>query len=122
LSSLSAEGYVLGLCTNKPLTAARAILAHLGILEWFGTIIGGDSMAERKPHPAPLLRAFADLAATATLYVGDSEIDYATAQAAGVPIALYTPGYRAAPLSALPAAIPFDHFDELPALARSLIP
>jgi phosphoglycolate phosphatase len=122
LSALADDGCALGICTNKPLTATKAILAHLGLLDRFATIIGGDSLPERKPHPAPLLRAFADLSSTAPLFVGDSEIDYATAEAAGVPIALYIPGYRAIPLSALPAAIPFDHFAELPALARRLIP
>lgn len=122
LSMLAGEGYALGLCTNKPLTATKAILQHLGILDQFATIIGGDSLPERKPHPAPLLRAFADLDTSAPIFVGDSEIDYATAQVAGVPNAFYTPGYRAAPLEALPAAIPFDHFDALPALARRLIP
>ncbi len=114
LETLAAAGWALGLVTNKPEGPARAVLAHLDLARFFGVIVGGDSLPQRKPDPAPLHHAMAALGAAHTVYVGDSEIDAATAQAAGVPFALYTEGYSLAPVATLPHAFAFDVFAALP--------
>ena len=119
LRQVRAEGYALGLCTNKPEAPARQILGQFGLADLFDVVIGGDSLPVRKPDPAPLLRAFEALGATGAtgrLYVGDSEVDAETADRAGVPFALFTEGYRKTPAAAMPHLHLFDHFDQFPGL------
>ncbi len=116
LSALTQAGFALGICTNKPLIPARAVLAHVGLQHHFAVVIGGDSLPSHKPDPAPLLRAFADLGTTGGLFVGDSEVDHETAQRAGLPFALFTEGYRKTPPEAFVQTTPFSAFRDLPAL------
>lgn len=122
LDALAGEGRSLGICTNKPARPARAVLQHLGLIDRFGTVVGGDTAATRKPDTAPLLMAFAALGEGPCLYVGDSEVDAETAQRAGVPFLLFTGGYRKSPVEEIPHDAAFAKFDALPELvqARSL--
>jgi phosphoglycolate phosphatase len=123
LEALRAAGHTLGICTNKPLEPAKAVLAHFGLTELFPVVIGGYSLAERKPHPRPLIHAAKLLNTDRILFVGDSEVDADTARAAAVPFALFTEGYRKGPVDSLPHRERFDHFDQLPAIvARWLMP
>jgi phosphoglycolate phosphatase len=117
LTTLRAQGHALGICTNKPEAPARRILDLLGLTPFFGVVVGGDTLAEKKPDPAPLRAAFAGLGAARGLYVGDSEVDAETALAAGLPFALYTGGYRKAPPEAIAHDAAFDGFAGFPALA-----
>jgi phosphoglycolate phosphatase len=116
LGALAARGHVLGVCTNKPEGPARAILADLGLMPYFGAVVGGDRLSVTKPDPAPLHLCARELAATEITYVGDSEVDAATAEAAGVPFLLYTEGYRKGPVEALPHRAAFADFHGLPDL------
>ncbi len=120
LDVLAAAGHALGVCTNKPAEPARAVLRHLGLLDRFAVVVGGDSLAVTKPDPAPLYAALEALPPGAAVFVGDSEVDAATAQAAGVPFLLFTEGYRKAPVGALPHAAAFRHWDDLPALVAQV--
>lgn len=117
LETLSGAGFALGVCTNKPEAPARDILRALDIERFFGVVVGGDSLAVKKPDPAPLHRAFEALGHDARLYVGDSEIDAETAERAGVDFALFTEGYRKRPMEALTHAFRFDDFAALPGFA-----
>lgn len=112
LEALQAQGHPLGLCTNKAIAPTRVILKELGLERFFPVVIGGDSVPQKKPDPAPLLAAFAPLGAP-HFYVGDSEVDAETARAAGVRFALHTEGYRKAPPSELAHAFAFDDFARL---------
>ena len=120
LALLRGAGWRLGLCTNKPVGPARAVLAHLGWAEVFETIIGGDSLPVIKPDPAPLRAVIESLGDGPAVYVGDSEVDAATAQAAGVPFALFTEGYRKTPVETIPHDRAFDRYADLPAIAAAL--
>lgn len=119
LNALAEAGHRLAICTNKPEVATKDILRHFNLARLFDRVIGGDSLPQRKPHPAPLLAAFGD---EPGLYVGDSEVDAETAGAAGVPFALFTGGYRKTPVEELSHACTFDAFDELPALVPRFAP
>jgi len=119
LADLAAKGHPLGICTNKPAAPARAVLAHLGLAHLFGVVIGGDSLSVTKPDPAPLHAAFAALGVP-LLYVGDSEVDRDTALAAGIRFALFTEGYRKAPISDFGDALLFSDFAALPDLVKRL--
>lgn len=122
LETLADRGHPLGICTNKPLAVTQTILAHFGIARLFGCVIGGDSVSERKPHPAPLRAALqglgADPARPKAIYVGDSEFDAACAAAVPVPFLIYAHGYRQTPVEDLPHLARFDDFAELPALVE----
>lgn len=120
LDTLSAQGWRLAICTNKPIGPARAVLDHFGWSARFDTVIGGDSLSVMKPDPAPLTTAAAALGTGPVVYVGDSEVDAATARAAGLPFALYLGGYLRAPLSETPHDAAFDDWAELPAIAARL--
>jgi len=122
LAALAAAGHRFGLCTNKPSGPTRAVLAHVGLLDAFAVLICGDSLPQRKPDPAPLHATVAGLGGGPALYIGDSEVDAATAQAAALPFLLFTEGYRATPVEDLPHARAFDRFAALPALVADLLP
>lgn len=113
--------YALGICTNKPLSPCQAVLEHLGLDGYFATIWGGDSLATRKPDPAPLLAAFDALGDGPRIYVGDSEVDAETAERAGVPFLLFTEGYRKTPVHDLPHHAAFNDFAQLPGLVAQLV-
>jgi phosphoglycolate phosphatase len=71
--------------TNKPEKFSRRILDALGVEDRFLSILGGDSMEERKPNPAPLLRIINQcrVLPAETVMVGDSHIDIRAGKAAG---------------------------------------
>jgi phosphoglycolate phosphatase len=119
LRELSGAGARLGLCTNKPIAPTQAVLAHFG-LACFGAVVGGDSLPVKKPDPAPLLHALKMLGDGPMIFVGDSEVDAETAQAAGVPFVLFTEGYRKTPVEALPHHAAFADFAELPTLVAGI--
>lgn len=123
LEGLKTEGHKLAVCTNKPEEPARLILNLLDLERHFDLIVGGDTLAQKKPDPAPLLHAARALGEAQAVYVGDSEVDAATAQAAGLPFALFTGGYRKTPVADLPHDVAFDDFRALrPLLATLLLP
>jgi phosphoglycolate phosphatase len=64
---------------------ARVLEAH-GLSAAFDLIISGDTLSVKKPNPDVIHHCLATLqeTASASLFVGDSEIDVATAKAAGV--------------------------------------
>jgi phosphoglycolate phosphatase len=75
----------LAVLTNKPTEASLKLIATLGLMPFFGAVIGGDGPYPRKPAPDSLLHlvAEADLEPADTVLVGDSTIDLLTAHAAG---------------------------------------
>ena len=121
VGALRADGWRLGLCTNKPISPTRAVLTHFGMTDWFDVVIGGDSLAVRKPDPAPLLAAMVRMGASRVVYVGDSEVDAETARAARQPFALFTEGYRKTDVDQMPHDRAFDDYAALPAIAAALI-
>lgn len=120
LAQLRAAGHRLGVCTNKPLRATRAVLAHVGLDGFFETVWGGDSLPVHKPDPAPLHAALAALGTGPAVFVGDSEVDAETALRADVPFALFLGGYRKTPAEDLRTAVTFADFAELPRLLDDL--
>lgn len=95
LEALSAAGATLAICTNKPERFVAPLLAHVGLADRFAAIIGGDSLAERKPDPLPLLHLAQRFghAPERCVMVGDSATDAAAAIAAHMPLVLVRHGY-----------------------------
>ncbi len=113
LDTLIAKGHRLAVCTNKPEAPARLILDMLDIEFYFDVVVGGDTLEQKKPDPAPLLHALKLLGTDRCLYVGDSEVDAETADRANQPMALFTQGYRKVPVEKLPHDFAFDDFAAL---------
>jgi len=102
LAALAAAGIRMAICSNKPQPLCEKILDDLDLARHFTVIIGARPDLPRKPAPDGARLALAALGADpeATLYVGDSPVDVATANAAGMPLALVTWGYGIAAASA----------------------
>ena len=96
LQALEQAGSVWGIVTNKPEYLARDILPQLGWQARCAVLIGGDTLAEKKPHPLPLLAAAEriGIAPGDCVYVGDDERDIVAARAAGMPSIAALWGYR----------------------------
>jgi phosphoglycolate phosphatase len=109
-------GVPQGLCTNKPITVTRQILNALDISGFFGSIIGGDSTAEKKPHPLPLLACMTELGINPerAIMIGDSGADVGAARAAGMPVVLVPDGYTGVPVDSLGADYVLENLREIP--------
>ena len=86
LQQLDAAEIPWGVVTNKAARMTEPILAQLGLRDRCASVVSGDTLAVRKPSPAPLLHALAEIAVSATgaWYVGDAERDIAAGRAAGM--------------------------------------
>lgn len=116
LASLQQMGVTLVVITNKPAQFTPTVLAEQGIDGFFSLVISGDTLAERKPHPAQLLHAMSqlELDATECVMVGDSRNDIEAAVAAGVPSICVTYGYNHGDdVRGLPADGFTDDFSEI---------
>lgn len=123
IEGLRAEGYAVGVCTNKPEGLADRLLTRLGVRDLFGSLIGADTLPVRKPDPSPYFAAVAEAGGVAaqSFLVGDTETDRNTARAAGVPCALVTfgpDGHAVADLA--PEGLLSDYADMM-TLTRDLI-
>ena len=85
LEQLRAHGIPWGVVTNKPDRFTRPVLAGLGVLEQAACVVSGDTLSERKPHPAPVLHACRalGLAPQECLFVGDDRRDIIAGRSAG---------------------------------------
>ena len=122
LEALAAEHAVMAVCTNKSVEASRRLLRDLELDGFFGAVLGGDSLAVRKPDPehlAATIRAVGGEPANAVM-VGDSEIDVAAARNLGVPAIAVAYGYAAVPAAELGADAVIERFAELPAAIAAL--
>lgn len=122
LRALRAAGHRMGICTNKPVSPARALLEALGLGGFFGAVIGGDSLAARKPDPEPVRATMRLLGHRSgpTAMIGDSANDLRAGHGAGIPVVLVSYGYSAVPVATLGAERAIDRFGDLPAALDSI--
>ena len=116
-------GYATAICTNKPEALAETLLQRLGVRGLFGALVGADTLATRKPDPAPYVAAVERAGGTVarSMLIGDTETDRITGAAAGVPVALVTFGPQGAGVSRLAPEGLLHHFDQLDAVVARLI-
>ena len=97
LSALKKEGYKLAIVSNKSDAAVKELcqIYFQGLIE---VAIGENEAAgiRRKPAPDTAFTALSELGSTVeeAVYVGDSEVDMATAAAAGMDVIICTWGFR----------------------------
>ena len=96
LAALRSRGAALACITNKPHLPAVDLLAHLEMLDCFELVLGGDSLARRKPDPLPLIHACTELGVPVerAIFAGDSINDVKAARAAGMRVACVSYGYN----------------------------
>lgn len=96
LEALRAGGIRLACVTNKPIAFTTPLLASKGLAGYFDVVYGGDSLAQKKPDPLPLLTVCTDfdLAPSSVVMIGDSSNDAQAARAAGCPALTVPYGYN----------------------------
>ena len=84
-----------GVVTNKPARMTDPLLKGLGLASRANCSVSGDTLPQRKPHPAPLLLASKQLGIQPNLsiYVGDAERDIEAGRAAGMATVAAAYGY-----------------------------
>ncbi|XVJ97454.1 phosphoglycolate phosphatase (plasmid) [Burkholderia vietnamiensis] len=97
LDALHAAGIRLACVTNKPHRFALELLEQYGLIDRFGIVLGGDSVARaKKPDPLPMLAACDALgvAPHTAVAIGDSENDALAGRAAGMATLTVPYGYN----------------------------
>ncbi|MGB0893165.1 MAG: phosphoglycolate phosphatase [Parashewanella sp.] len=96
LERLHQQGYQLAIITNKPFQFISPLLAAFEIEPYFDLILGGDSLAEKKPNPLPINHILTQwkLDKSQLLMVGDSKNDIVAAKSAGIASIGLTYGYN----------------------------
>lgn len=96
LARMQKMGLKLAVVTNKSTEFTLPLLARTGLDRWMQAVVCGDTLSERKPHPAPMLHACALLgtAPSRTVVVGDSKHDAESGHAAGCRVLIVPYGYN----------------------------
>lgn len=95
LEALRQRNIPWGVVTNKHARFTVPLLEKLGLSGHLACTISGDSCANAKPHPEPLLLAATTLGVQAQdcLFVGDTINDLKAAEAAGMRVLIASWGY-----------------------------
>lgn len=75
----------MAIVTNKPYQLTLNLLEGLNLIKSFKIIVGGDSYAEKKPHPLPVIKALEGLCADPkrAVMIGDHHTDLYAGRKAG---------------------------------------
>jgi len=81
---LRGAGHKVAIVTSSPRWYAQALLQQFNVP--YDTLVASGDTQERKPHPAPLQKALADLqvAPADACYVGDAKDDFEASYRAGI--------------------------------------
>lgn len=111
-----------GIVTNKPEALTFPILEAAGLNPSLSCVVCGDTLQERKPHPAPVILAcgMVDVAPADALFAGDDVRDIEAGRAAGTQTAAVYYGYGSYELDAEIARGSFSiyHPDEVVELVK----
>lgn len=120
--SLRAAGAILAVCTNKRESLSRNLLDALDLAPLFSALAGRDTFPVHKPHPDHLTGAIrlAGGSVDRAVMVGDSDVDIATAKAAGIPVVAVSFGYTQEPVTAFSPDRIIHHYDHLVAAVADL--
>ena len=127
LDVLESRGQPWGIVTNKPGWLTAPLLAALRLDRRAACAVSGDTVAERKPHPLPLLHAagLIGVEPAACVYVGDAERDIQARHSAGMTTVVAAYGYLGHdedPLQWGPHGVVHDPMELLEWMARAVPP
>lgn len=97
LSALKQAGYLLGIVTNKANMMLRHSLKLCHIDNFFDVIISSNDVKKPKPSPEGIFKAMNILGIKnkeEVIYIGDNDLDYKTAENAGIDSMLVSWGPR----------------------------
>ena len=88
--------YKKAVVSNKREAYSKEILDGLGLLQYFDTVLGSDSVREKKPSPVPILDLLEkfNLSRDEAIIIGDSNYDVEAGKAAGIKVIGVTYGFR----------------------------
>jgi len=93
LLTLENENKPWGIVTNKPSWLTDPLVEAMSLDERAACVISGDTLEQRKPHPAPILHACKLMQSNpaTTIYIGDAQRDIEAGRRAGTKtlVALY---------------------------------
>ena len=86
LAQLEARRFNWGVVTNKPAWLTEPLLEDLHLAQRAACIVSGDTTANRKPHPEPMLYACTKAGSQASqcVYIGDAQRDIEAGRQAGM--------------------------------------
>ena len=86
LAQLEARRFNWGVVTNKPAWLTEPLLEDLRLAQRAACIVSGDTTANRKPHPEPMLYACTKAGSQASqcVYIGDAQRDIEAGRQAGM--------------------------------------
>ena len=121
LKKLKSAGFTLALVTNKPIRFVPKILQSFGWQDLFSEVLGGDSLAQKKPDPTPLLHVCEALnvASTQAVMIGDSRNDILAGQNANMDTLGLSYGYNYG--QDIRELNPTAAFDDFAALVKYLL-
>jgi phosphoglycolate phosphatase len=121
LDELHAAHVPLAILTNKPVRFSIQLMEGMGLDLHFFRIYGGNSFAEKKPHPMGINMLIAESGAARdrTIMVGDSAVDVLTARNACVKSCGVTWGFQPETLVEAPPDILVDDLRTLAAMVLS---
>ena len=95
LDTLGARGIHWGIVTNKPAFLTDPLVQQLGLWDSAACVVSGDTTANSKPHPEPMLYACrkAGSLPAQCLYVGDAARDIEAGRVAGMQTLVALFGY-----------------------------
>ncbi len=96
LKRLHALGHKMAVCTNKTSALVPLILKHLGIYDYFDTIVGGGDVPNLKPAPDLLYLASERMGSPITpadWVIGDNYTDMAAGESLNIHICQCTYGF-----------------------------
>ncbi|AIT09149.1 phosphoglycolate phosphatase [Candidatus Francisella endociliophora] len=123
LDFLKQQNIKMAVVTNKHEEDAIQSLTHLGLIDYFEVIVGGDTTTSYKPYPEPLLFAIDKLNAKAeeSLMVGDSMNDFLCAKEANVNAVMVSYGYHnGLDLKSLDSFAYIDDFAEIESIIEEV--
>lgn len=115
LITLQDKGATLCVCTNKTQALSDQLLSALMLDGFFASIIGADSVPDRKPNGGHILRTIiaAGGSDNRAIMVGDSRTDERAARNAGLPFIFVPFGYEAESSDQIGADAVVTHFTDL---------
>jgi len=96
LEYLTAKNYAIGCVTNKAENFTLPLLEAKGIKNYFGVVVSGDTLPQKKPAPEPLWHAakYFNAKPESSLMLGDSMHDVEAARNAGFQVIAVSYGYN----------------------------
>lgn len=96
LEAMRDKGLRLACVTNKGAAFTVPLLERTGLASYFSLVVSGDTLPQKKPHPAPLLHVASEFGIDVAqlLLIGDSTSDAEAARAAGCPVFIVPYGYN----------------------------